>query len=104
MEGRLKLMLMETQERESRLTAAEEAVGMKRESMERDLANRMTEAQQVCRRALIRTLLISPHDRFHKAVKQDHRTGTTWLFEQVSVAATAVFDQVLRMHARRAAS
>jgi hypothetical protein len=53
MEGRLKLMLMETQERESRLTAAEEAVGMKRESMERDLANRMTEAQQVCRRALI---------------------------------------------------
>jgi len=48
MEGRLKLMLTETQERESRLTAAEETVGMKRESMERDLANRMTEAQQVC--------------------------------------------------------
>lgn len=47
MEGRLKLMLMETQERESRLITAEETVGMKRESMERDLANRMTEAQQV---------------------------------------------------------
>ena len=49
-EARLKQLLTDTEERERRLTIAEEAVTMKRDSMERDLGNRMTEAQQAVRR------------------------------------------------------